>query len=134
MINSFSDTPSDRAIAEKIAKEHKVAATYIQADMSKAAECRALVARAAERFGAVDVLVNNAGIQHVAPVEEFSVEKWDAIIAINLSSAFHTIARRASRLMKKAVGAASSTSPPPTDWSPRPFKSAYVRPSTASSA
>ncbi|WP_378947331.1 3-hydroxybutyrate dehydrogenase [Mesorhizobium sp. ANAO-SY3R2] len=103
VINSFSDTPSDRAIADRIASEHKVAAAYTQADMSKAAECRALVARAAERFGSVDVLVNNAGIQHVAPVEEFPVEKWDAIIAINLTSAFHTIAA-AIPLMKKAGG------------------------------
>ena len=102
-VNSFSDTPADHAIAEKIAGQYKVAAIYIQADMSKAADCRALVAKAAEKFGTVDILVNNAGIQYVAPVEDFPIEKWDAIIAINLTSAFHTTAA-AIPLMKKAGG------------------------------
>lgn len=103
VVNSFSDTPTDHAIAEKISGQYKVAAVYIQADMSKAADCRALVAKAAARFGSVDILVNNAGIQYVAPVEDFPIEKWDAIIAINLTSAFHTTAA-AIPLMKKAGG------------------------------
>ncbi|AWC21855.1 D-beta-hydroxybutyrate dehydrogenase [Aminobacter sp. MSH1] len=103
VLNSFSDTPADHALAEKLAKEHKAAVVYIKADMSKGAECRDLVAKAAARFGSVDVLVNNAGIQHVAPVEEFPTAKWDAIIAINLTSAFHTTAA-AIPLMKKASG------------------------------
>jgi 3-hydroxybutyrate dehydrogenase len=67
-----------------------VRAGYHGADMSKPAEIEAMMAYAAAEFGGVDVLVNNAGIQHVAPVESFPVERWDAIIAINLSSAFHT--------------------------------------------
>jgi 3-hydroxybutyrate dehydrogenase len=92
VLNSFSDTEADRAAAEEIARRHGVAAAYIRADMSRPAECRALVELTLRRFGKVDVLVNNAGIQHVAPVEQFPVERWDAIIAINLSSAFHTIA------------------------------------------
>ncbi|PWK76373.1 3-hydroxybutyrate dehydrogenase [Aminobacter sp. AP02] len=103
VVNSFSDTPADHAIAEQIAERYKVAAVYLQADMSKAADCRALVAKTAEKFGSVDILVNNAGIQHVAPVEDFPTEKWDAIIAINLTSAFHTTAA-AIPLMKKAGG------------------------------
>jgi 3-hydroxybutyrate dehydrogenase len=103
VINSFSDTPADHAIAERLAKEHKAEVVYIKADMSKAAECRALVAKTAEEFGSVDVLVNNAGIQHVAAVEDFPIEKWDAIIAINLTSAFHTTAA-AIPLMKKGGG------------------------------
>ncbi|GAA2858992.1 3-hydroxybutyrate dehydrogenase [Aminobacter niigataensis] len=103
VLNSFSDTPADHALAEKLAKEHGARVVYIKADMSKGAECRDLVAKAAQRFGSVDVLVNNAGIQHVAPVEEFPTEKWDAIIAINLTSAFHTTAA-AIPLMKKAGG------------------------------
>lgn len=103
VVNSFSDTPADHAIAEGIARRHGVEAIYVQADMSKGADCRALVTRAAERFGSADILVNNAGIQHVAPVDEFPIDKWDAIIAINLTSAFHTIAA-ALPLMKKAGG------------------------------
>ncbi len=73
---------------------------YHNADMSKAGEIEALMKFAADKFGAVDVLVNNAGIQHVANVEDFPVEKWDAIIAINLTSAFHTT-RLALPAMKK---------------------------------
>ena len=88
VINSFSDTPADHALAAKIAAEHKVKVTYISADMSKGADCRALV----EKAGGCDILVNNAGIQHVAPIETFPPEKWDAILAINLTSAFHTTA------------------------------------------
>lgn len=97
IVNSFSDTDDDHAIAAEIAKEHGVKATYIQADMSKPEECRALI----EKAGACDILVNNAGIQHVAPIDEFPIEKWNAIIAINLSSAFHTTAA-ALPLMRKA--------------------------------
>ena len=74
---------------------------YHGADMSKPAEIGALVAAAQARFGGIDVLVNNAGIQHVANIEDFPVERWDAIIAINLSSAFHTI-RLALPKMKQA--------------------------------
>jgi 3-hydroxybutyrate dehydrogenase len=92
VVNSFSDTANDRAAASMLGRKHGVDAVYMQADMSKPAECRALVSNAKDHFGSVDILVNNAGIQHVAPVDEFPVEKWDAIIAINLSSAFHTIA------------------------------------------
>jgi 3-hydroxybutyrate dehydrogenase len=77
--------------------------------MSKGDECRALIAEA----GACDILVNNAGIQHVAAIPDFPVEKWDAIIAINLSSAFHTTAA-ALPMMRAAAGAGSSTSPRPT--------------------
>ncbi len=78
-----------------------------------------------DAFGRLDVLVNNAGIQHVAPVEQFPAEKWDAILAINLSSAFHTMRPRCRRCAGM-VSAASSTSPRRTAWSRSPFKSAYV--------
>ena len=88
VLNSFTDRPEDHALAARIAKEHNIQARYIQADMSRGEECRALI----EQAGACDILVNNAGIQHVAPIEDFPPEKWDAIIAINLSSSFHTIA------------------------------------------
>ena len=125
VVNSFSDTPADHAIAEKIASDHGVKAIYVQADMSKGAECRALVAKAAEIFGTVDILVNNAGIQHVAAVEDFPVEKWDAIIAINLTSAFHTSAA-AIPLMKKAGGGRIVNIASAHGLVASPFKSAYV--------
>jgi 3-hydroxybutyrate dehydrogenase len=92
VLNSFSDRPEDHRIAERLAEEHGVEAAYIQADMSDPDQCRKLVETAGKRFGGVDILVNNAGIQHVSPVESFPTERWDAIIAINLNSAFHTIA------------------------------------------
>ncbi|MBN9037246.1 MAG: 3-hydroxybutyrate dehydrogenase [Rhizobiales bacterium] len=92
VVNSFTDGSADHAIATRIAKEHGVEAVYLKADMSKGVECRDLVERTVARFGGVDILVNNAGIQHVSPIEDFPVEKWDAIIAINLTAAFHTTA------------------------------------------
>jgi 3-hydroxybutyrate dehydrogenase len=125
VVNSFSDTDADRTVANEIAAKHKVEAVYIQADMSKGDDCRALVKKAAEKFGTVDILVNNAGIQHVAPVDEFPVEQWDRIIAINLTSAFHTTA--AALLLMKArkwgriVNIASAHG-----LRASPFKSAYV--------
>ncbi|MER9135292.1 MULTISPECIES: 3-hydroxybutyrate dehydrogenase [unclassified Mesorhizobium] len=125
VVNSFSDTEADHAIADAIAKQHGVKSAYVKADMSKAAECRALVAKAAEAFGSVDILINNAGIQHVAPVEEFPIEKWDAIIAINLSSAFHTVAA-AIPLMKKAGGGRIVNIASAHGLVASPFKSAYV--------
>ncbi|MER9292428.1 3-hydroxybutyrate dehydrogenase [Mesorhizobium sp. M0510] len=125
VVNSFSDTAADHAIADAIAKQHGVKTAYIKADMSKPAECRALVVKAAETFGSVDILINNAGIQHVAPVEDFPIEKWNAIIAINLSSAFHTIAA-AIPLMKKAGGGRIVNIASAHGLVASPFKSAYV--------
>lgn len=98
VLNSFTDNPEDHALATEIAEETETNARYIQADMSKGDQCRALI----EKAGACDILINNAGIQHVAAIPEFPVEKWDAIIAINLSSAFHTTA--AALPMMRAAG------------------------------
>ena len=125
VINSYSDRPEDHEVARSIAEKNGVEALYVQADMSNGEDCRALVAKAAAHFGTVDILVNNAGIQHVAPVEEFPVAKWDAILAINLSSSFHTIAA-AIPLMKKAgwgriVNIASAHA-----LVASPYKAAYV--------
>ena len=86
MMNGFGE--KDAAIAE--VKAFGVEVDYHGADMSKPADIEAMMQAAEKRFGAVDILVNNAGIQHVANVEDFPVDRWDAIIAINLSSAFHT--------------------------------------------
>lgn len=98
VLNSFTDRDEDHALAEALGQEFGVTARYLSADMSDQDACRSLV----ERAGRCDVLVNNAGIQHVAPVENFPVEKWNAIIAINLSSAFHTVA--AALPMMRAAG------------------------------
>ena len=86
VLNGFGDAEGPKAAVAKLG----VKVGYHGADMSKPADIEAMMAYAAQAFGGVDVLVNNAGIQHVAPVEEFPTAKWDAIIAINLSSAFHT--------------------------------------------
>lgn len=86
MLNGFGEV--EAAKSEVAALGVKVG--YHGADMSKPAEIEAMMAAAAAEFGRVDILVNNAGIQHVSPVETFPVERWDAVIAINLSSAFHT--------------------------------------------
>ncbi len=90
MLNGFGDAGAAQAeVARHATGGARV--SYHGADMSRPAEIEAMVRACEAEFGAVDVLVNNAGIQHVAPVDEFPVERWDAIIAINLSSAFHTI-------------------------------------------
>ncbi|WGW02847.1 3-hydroxybutyrate dehydrogenase [Tropicibacter oceani] len=121
VINSFTDRAEDHALAKEIAQEHGVAVRYIKADMSKADECRALI----EQAGACDILINNAGIQHVAPIDEFPVEKWDAIISINLSSAFHTTAA-ALPMMRKAGWGRVVNIASAHGLTASPYKSAYV--------
>jgi len=88
VLNSFTDRDEDHKLAEDLGNRYGVEARYIKADLSKGDEARALI----ETSGRCDILMNNAGIQHVSAIEEFPVEKWDAIIAIMLSSAFHTAA------------------------------------------
>lgn len=90
IFNGFGDPEEISRLQSDIAKEFGIQTLYHNADMSKPAEIEAMMKAAADQFGGVDILVNNAGIQHVANIEDFPVEKWDAIIAINLSSAFHT--------------------------------------------
>jgi 3-hydroxybutyrate dehydrogenase len=121
VINSFTDTAEDHALAQKIAEEHGVSVRYIQADMSKSDQCRALV----EKAGSCDILVNNAGIQHVAPIDEFPIEKWDAIIAINLSSAFHTTAVALPLMRKSGWGRVINVASA-HGLTASPYKSAYI--------
>ena len=125
VLNSFTDSAEDHGLAEAITARGAGRAAYVQADMSDGAACRALVAKAAEAFGSVDILVNNAGIQHVAPIPDFPVEKWDAIIAINLSSAFHTTAA-ALPLMRKAGWGRVVNIASAHGLTASPFKSAYI--------
>jgi 3-hydroxybutyrate dehydrogenase len=124
-LNSFTDNPDDHALARKLADEHGVQTKYIKADMSNPAECRALVTQAAAALRPINILVNNAGIQHVARVEDFPVEKWDAIIAINLSSAFHTTAA-AIPAMRQAKWGRIVNIASAHGLTASPFKSAYV--------
>jgi 3-hydroxybutyrate dehydrogenase len=124
-LNSFTDSPDDHALAGRMAEEHRVRAVYVRADMANPEDCAALVERAAETLGAVDILVNNAGIQHVARVEEFPVERWNAVLAVNLSSAFHTI-RAALPAMRKARSGRIVNIASAHGLTASPFKSAYV--------
>jgi 3-hydroxybutyrate dehydrogenase len=125
MLNGFGDGAQVEKLRAAIAAEHKVTVLYSSADMAKSLEVAAMVDQVSRRFGSVDVLVNNAGIQHVAPVEEFPAEKWDQILAINLSSAFHAIRTALpgmrSRNWGRIINIASAHG-----LVASPFKSAYV--------
>lgn len=121
MLNSFTERDEDHALAKAMAAEFGVDVRYIRADMSKAAECRALI----EQAGACDILVNNAGIQFVAPIDEFPQEKWDAILAINLSSAFHTTAV-ALPMMRAAGWGRVVNIASAHGLTASPYKSAYI--------
>ena len=121
VLNSFTDREEDHAIAAEIAAATGVSARYIKADMSKGDECRALIAQA----GACDILINNAGIQHVAPIDQFPVDKWDAIIAINLNSAFHTTAA-ALPLMRAAGWGRVINIASAHGLTASPYKAAYI--------
>src|SRR5271166_4512069 len=117
-----ADIEKERSAIES---DFKVKAVHSPADMTKAAEIAGMIALGEKSFGSVDVLVNNAGIQFVSPIEEFPIEKWDQIIAINLSSAFHTIRAAVpgmkSRKWGRIINTASAHS-----LVASPFKVAYV--------
>ncbi|OOY12436.1 3-hydroxybutyrate dehydrogenase [Thioclava marina] len=121
VLNSFTDREEDHQLAADLGKEFGVTARYIKADLSKGAEARALI----EQAGKCDILVNNAGIQHVSPIEDFPVEKWDAIIAIMLTSAFHTTAV-ALPMMRKAGWGRVVNIASAHGLTASPYKSAYV--------
>jgi 3-hydroxybutyrate dehydrogenase len=125
VLNGFGRADEIEALRGRIAADHGVAARHDGADMTKPAEIEAMIAKAVAEFGTVDVLVNNAGIQHVAPIDEFPVDKWNAVIAVNLVASFHTIRcalppmkkRRWGRIINIASAHALVASP---------YKSAYV--------
>ncbi len=125
MLNGFGPAGDIEALRAALERETGVKVRYSAADMSRPEQIRALAEQALAEFGQVDIVVNNAGIQHVAPVEEFDDAKWDAVLAINLSSAFHLVkalvpgmkARRFGRIVNVASAHGLTASP---------FKSAYV--------
>jgi 3-hydroxybutyrate dehydrogenase len=124
-INGFGkpeDIEKERAAIES---EFGVKAIYSPADMTKPAEIAGMIALAETTFGSVDVLVNNAGIQFVSPIEEFPIEKWDQILAINLSSAFHAIRAAVPGMKTRGWGRIISTASAHSLVA-SPFKSAYV--------
>jgi 3-hydroxybutyrate dehydrogenase len=104
MLNGFGDKTAIEQIRAGIEKDFGVKARYSGADMTKPAEIADMVRTTEKEFGTLDVLVNNAGIQHVANIEDFPIEKWDAIIAINLSSSFHTIRAAVPGMKKRKWG------------------------------
>jgi 3-hydroxybutyrate dehydrogenase len=125
VLNGFGDAKEIEALRAGLEKQHGVKAIYDAADMMKPAEIARMVGAAEKAFGRVDILVNNAGIQHVAAVDEFPLEKWDAIIAINLNSVFHAT-RAALPAMKKARWGRVINIASAHGLVASPFKSAYV--------
>ena len=125
VLNGMGEAAAIAAQRERLSRAFGVEVVYDGADMSEPAAIEGMIVEAVRDFGAIDILVNNAGIQHVAPIEEFPVDKWHAIIAINLVAAFHTIRhvlpgmkdRRWGRIINIASAHALVASP---------FKSAYV--------
>ena len=125
LINGFGEANAIEKERSGIEKEFDVRAIYSPADMTKPEEIAEMVATAEKSFGSVDVLVNNAGIQFVSPVEEFPVEKWNQIIAINLSSAFHGMRAAVPGMKRRKWGRIISTASAHSLVA-SPFKSAYV--------
>ncbi|MBS0361729.1 MAG: 3-hydroxybutyrate dehydrogenase [Proteobacteria bacterium] len=124
-INGFGKAEDIEAERKKIEADFGVKAAYSAADMTKPEEIADMVAEAEATFGSVDVLVNNAGVQFVSPVEDFPVEKWNQIIAINLSSAFHGMRAAVPGMKKRGWGRIISTASAHSLVA-SPFKSAYV--------
>lgn len=125
MINGLGDAAAIEATRAAIESEFGVRALYSPADMTQAGQIEDMIRQAESAFGKVDILINNAGIQHVSPIEDFPVDKWNAILAINLSSAFHAMravlpgmkARKWGRIINTASAHALVASP---------YKAAYV--------
>ena len=125
VINGMGEAAAIEAERAKIEQEFGVKAFYNGADMMKPAEIAAMVADAQAKLGSLDILVNNAGIQYVSPIEDFPIEKWDAIIAINLSAAFHAIRAAVPGMKARKWGRIVSTASAHSLVA-SPFKSAYV--------
>jgi 3-hydroxybutyrate dehydrogenase len=125
VLNGFGDANEIETIRSELADSHQVRVLYSGANMADGNDIAAMMAQAEQEFGGVDILVNNAGIQYVAPLEEFPVEKWDAIVAINLSSAFHTTRLAIPHMKAKSWGRIVNIASAHALVA-SPFKSAYV--------
>jgi 3-hydroxybutyrate dehydrogenase len=125
MLNGFGKPEDIEAVRAGIEADFRVKALHSPADMTKPAEIAGMIADAEKAFGAVDILVNNAGIQFVSPIEEFPIEKWDQIIAINLTAAFHAIRAAIPGMKTRGWGRIISTASAHSKVA-SPFKSAYV--------
>ena len=103
-INGLAAPGEPEALVERLHRRYSVEVFYHPADLTDPAQCEALVRDTENRFGSIDVLVNNAGIQHVAPIESFPVEQWDRILAVNLSAAFHTMRMALPGMQRRGAG------------------------------
>ena len=125
MINGFGDAAQIEAERAALAQASGAEALYSAADMSKPDQIAAMVQECADRLGGPDILISNAGVQHVSPIESFPIEKWDAIIAINLSAAFHAIRAAVPGMKAKGWGRIINTASAHSKVA-SPFKAAYV--------
>jgi len=124
-VNGFGDPAEIETICENFRRTCKVDVVYDSANMSSPAEIARMMTRVDEEMGGVDILINNAGIQYVSPIEEFPTEKWDEILAINLSSAFHTSRLAVPGMRKKKWGRIINIASAHATVA-SPFKAAYV--------
>ena len=124
-INGFGDTTLIESLCENLATAGNVEVAHSDADMRDPEQIEAMIRESVERFGQLDILVNNAGVQHVSPIESFPVNKWDDIIAINLSSAFHTMRAAIPTMLESGWGRIVNIASPHALVA-SPFKSAYV--------
>jgi 3-hydroxybutyrate dehydrogenase len=125
VLNGFGNAKAIEETRSNLARQHNVGVVYSNADISRPAQIADMIDLADKEFGGVDILVNNAGIQHVAPIEEFPVEKWDAIIAINLSGSFHASRLAVPGMKKKGWGRIVNIASAHALVA-SPFKAAYV--------
>ena len=125
ILNGFGDTNTIEQLRSDIAKQFGVKVRYYGADMSKVTEIEGMIQQVEAEFGSIDILVNNAGIQQVSPVENFPVDKWDAILAINLSASFHTIRCALPKMKEKGWGRIINIASAHALVA-SPYKSAYV--------
>jgi len=125
VLNGFGNAQEIETLRASLAKEHKIEVIYSPADISKPADMAQMIGLAESKFGGVDILVNNAGIQFVSPIEEFPIEKWDAILSINLSGAFYATRLVVPYMRKKKWGRIINMSSA-HGLVASPFKAAYV--------